>query len=758
MVISPRGKVWKMVRKMNRQKVAYIDLLLVSLLIVNFVVEFPQTSGYQFPGYDINMRKWFLDLMNDLKKYVHSTLNASDFWLYAWNLTSQDYNFAVTRWHIAFYMAGLPKAYELTGDETYLAEAKWLADKFVAFKGAGLSGDWPSHTWKLYKRASDAGFFHCDVFVWFTEQRLNEFGWGDYDVISQVEMAISMATVINNSTDLGWAYNYPTSISPDLSNYVVNTFAPMLFLLSYLTSRGVKDYSGDIQRIYYSIEKFRLDDKYKYAFTDTAASLPYTLVTLEYILLANAFTPSLINSTKIKRTLDSLSFAEVQNRKDRCITGIDTLMAINQSIPFTNPYLNRTIWRTYDTSHDEVANYLYKKSHFIMSKRVELGDIGEIVVPLSFLTSLSVEKFETPAMSTISNYRIITTVLDVNTRRFFTSPKVIRWEWSTRLYVQLTSAADGLKIEGFDKQRNVFVGKAQVGTSNVTITWDKLGKNINWTRAPQGFFLEVLGMRGIFQALGYTVSWVFPNRTITQVAMHNGEVEADEVFAIEWYRFFDGAAGWALCKTNNATYEKRVFTTTTVNDSLSLESYINSFQGYVISLAPLSISVSNALVLNFMRNRIITALQRLESDLEPVIPELIAVKTYKKVIHSDAEVYNYNELYRSLSFALFASPGTNNTAYVYCGDQGEPVSVSGASSWSYDVTSKTLVVNVIDSYPVTITLDWTPPSPPPGIAEFPLGIAIEMALAVLVLYFMRKRNRKTTTVKEMSYRTQYAFY
>jgi Dockerin type I domain len=59
-----------------------------------------------------------------------------------------------------------------------------------------------------------------------------------------------------------------------------------------------------------------------------------------------------------------------------------------------------------------------------------------------------------------------------------------------------------------------------------------------------------------------------------------------------------------------------------------------------------------------------------------------------------------------LAFQVNASTGTTSITEVYVGNKGQPRSVSGTSSWSYDSEKEMLTITALHSDPVTITVDW----------------------------------------------------
>lgn len=60
----------------------------------------------------------------------------------------------------------------------------------------------------------------------------------------------------------------------------------------------------------------------------------------------------------------------------------------------------------------------------------------------------------------------------------------------------------------------------------------------------------------------------------------------------------------------------------------------------------------------------------------------------------------------TLVFTVSAPSGTMTTTEVYVGDKRRPNDVSGATSWSYNSTSRSLTINALHSSPITITITW----------------------------------------------------
>ena len=101
-----------------------------------------------------------------------------------------------------------------------------------------------------------------------------------------------------------------------------------------------------------------------------------------------------------------------------------------------------------------------------------------------------------------------------------------------------------------------------------------------------------------------------------------------------------------------------------------------------------------------------------------------------------ADIMSSSLTTNKLTFTISAPSGTTSTTKVYVGDKGEPTSVSGATSWSYDDTSKILSITRLHSSPATIEILFWPSGVPSVIVAFRTNIYITLGfLAMLPLLF-----------------------
>jgi len=65
--------------------------------------------------------------------------------------------------------------------------------------------------------------------------------------------------------------------------------------------------------------------------------------------------------------------------------------------------------------------------------------------------------------------------------------------------------------------------------------------------------------------------------------------------------------------------------------------------------------------------------------------------------------------YEPLKLTLTLSATGTSTSRIWCGDEGEPITVTGATSWSYNSSTKICTVTISHSSSKQVVLDWYPP-------------------------------------------------
>lgn len=109
--------------------------------------------------------------------------------------------------------------------------------------------------------------------------------------------------------------------------------------------------------------------------------------------------------------------------------------------------------------------------------------------------------------------------------------------------------------------------------------------------------------------------------------------------------------------------------------------------------------------------------------------------------YSCAYLTDYKLQKESMQLTINAPSGITSTTKVYAGDKGKPISVTGASNWTYDDSTKIVTVNLQHVNSQEVVLDWaTPPVP-----EFPFASALELGLIFVIIYIWRKKKTAFST-------------
>ncbi len=684
---------------------AHVSSFVLAVSILTSLIQVGRVEAFVYPSYcdSINTADWFLEMYADARKIIHSRLNQSTWFLVGWNVSNDHYIQANERYCLGEYMASTIIAYELTSNETYLAEAKWFVDQYLLHEGEG--GILYPYTWTLYERTPEAnyGWLHHDVMVWWTMQKLNENGC-NYNVTGRVDEAIKVA-YYNNVTDLGWEYYYWQQTG-SAENYVLNAFAPMLFIMSYLTNKNVKDYTADVQRIYHSAEKFRLDNcKYKYKWTDTSHNNEYGLYAIRYYFLGEKYLPDVFNNTKMQQTLEAYTYFDLSEVKTKGRAGAVAVIAeyLGFSLPDTFKRILRLLRDQYYCVQSEFYNFDniidYSKYYRIWA-HVVMTDLGlSAGINVTFPTI-------SPQVSSGAIY--FNTVLR-NLTYIYNSPSYVWYPvWSPGYLCSRPQApistTFGTAVH-FNKTLNAWQ-RNETWTYDgqiLTFHWDKYAKSFNW-KATGGVKWRIVDIQNSFDI--YPTSLICSNGTITQLSIQNRTWVVTSAFAFE-VKYSERRGYWLLFETDNTTLTQFTYRSG-VWERMYLWSRMELLNSWRIDETPSLYSSSDW---DTVRSYIKESLQRIEQGLCPTRQESIFPKGVGRIIHSDANISNYDDQIMTQNKLLFTLSfhGTSKT-YVYCGDKERPTTISGATSWTYYADSKTVTVTVEHLNEQEIVIDWTPPT------------------------------------------------
>ena len=682
-------------------------LMLLAILLGltgNFL---PQIKSFEYPEYvsSVSTDTWFLREFEEYREYLHSELNASTFFIRPdWNISSVDYNYMWIRGSaLSAYTLACVHAYELTQNAIYLAEAVWLVDNWLAHEGENTGGK--KFTWQQYERHPNScmGFFHNDVYVWWAMQKLNEHGY-NYDVTTRINYVIDSA-IYNNDTDLGWEY-YWHQQTGDPANYLVNTNVVMLALLAYLDYKGVSDYSSEVTRAYTSIEKFRhTDKKYKYKINYDDSEAHYTLIVLCHLLIAHKYQPSILNSTAIQETVDAMTYSDVWGSSGRNLwtaAGAGITLYTNTSA-FTIPdTFNRTLRWVYEYGYQESADKLAMGHWIRESKREAIVSRAQKMLFSLMQTSGVTITLKTPAHQFDNPRYYFNTRLENNTylrgnSYYLTYPmQVANWfEFRIDDY-----PAGGTISTSFNATSGRFEGTYTYSGTTMTLNYDKFGKQFNWT-APSSIPWEIY-VDNYYNDYDYYA--LFPNSTKTQINSN-----ATHTFGTYWAFEIDmnSSMHFYIIKASNSTWISRI-TGTSPNLDLSVSSQLTEWSDETF-FAGMSVGAGDK---STIESWIYTLLQRRQNNQTLIVPESIATKAQGLIIHSDANISNYNDQISSqnkLSFTLTYGSGQTSVTYIYCGNKGKPTAVyatNGTLTWSYNASTMILTLNVTHGSPTKILTYW----------------------------------------------------
>jgi len=215
------------------------------------------------------------------------------------------------------------------------------------------------------------------------------------------------------------------------------------------------------------------------------------------------------------------------------------------------------------------------------------------------------------------------------------------------------------------------------GGTTFNAMWDTHGYSWNVSSSAARYWRLVYG----FGWGTYPYNLIFPNGTVTAVPAGAGSatILGDTAWAIE-VRTSGTAGVWVMFNTDNATIEKSVSST-----YLQLDSVVSEWEGHLLFVFYTSLDANGWAT---VESEVAEMLTQMKNGEQWVKREALYPRTQGIIIHSDANISNYSFDNVKMS-ALFTGAGALNTA-IYGADDVE--SVTGASSWAYNSTTKLLNV------------------------------------------------------------------
>lgn len=675
-------------RRAIKTKLAIVCLI-GTLVFASFTVNVVSTDFPDYPVFTntINFKDWFLQLVNDARVGVHNRLNSSDWFEYGWNFTSAHATQRWTRWNLAEYLWAVTVAYNITQNGYYLAEARWLLNNYLKWEGNNTASQ--PYTWYLYQSAPNANYawlWH-DSRIWLSMKFLSELGY-DYDYSTRINWLMTKA-FLNNATDLAWKYTYTTGGTYTDNDYVQNAFAPALVLLSYLHSKGVANYTDELQRIYASLEDFRLtNNQYKYKFTDTVASTRYTLITLLNILIARRLTPSIFNTTKIQQTLDSFSYANFDATGEEWDRNVGTAVAIavvSQSGLTLPDAFKRLLRMFYDVSYNRYTER-YSMDRQLGASRYYVDVWFNLVL---FSLSWNWDKtyiFSTsPEVQQGGNYFFFNTQLS-NTTYIQQADD----GWFIYPMWQSNWVSSRFGVYPLRMNLNQIIFNATKNRWEAKTTHEGTVINLWWSKYLYDFYADSGTVKKPWRLVQmnsfetYNWRYIFSNGTITtEVGTFNGTLILDNVWALEC-RLSSTQLLWWIFKQNNSTfYQYRT------GNTFYLSTSVSSWEGHFLYTFLTSHTTTDE---GTARDLIIQSLKRLKQNDTLALQEADFGKTRGNIIHSDTNITSVTNTDSKLLVAVSGNEPTlgfatgsniSVSAYVNFTDVSNLKFSSNATQWGY---------------------------------------------------------------------------
>lgn len=690
------------------KKKTVVSLLLLGIVLVSpFVTLDAPTSFvplvYAFPSSTkVDYRSWFLNYFDEFRIYMHSALNRSGMWIYNWNLTSSYSSYAHSREEIGKWIYLTLIAYNLTGNNLYLTEAKWLMDEMMKHQGEGCA--LYDKTWRLYEPSKAYyGHIQADMWVWLSWQKLDEYGVGNYNVTEQISLVKDLA-YYNNDTDLAWEYYY-WQRTGRLSNYVVNTFSPIFVILGYLTHKGVHDYTNEMKRCWHATQRFLMSDKmYKYKWTYESSDPKYTLFQMLHYMLAYAYVPNVFNSTAMQETCDAFTNPMVQAYYETAlVAGIYVFM--DQLVDFTPP---DTFYRAFEHAYFEsIGDWLevpgYKKrltdskaraNWFTLPFMIALGEAAM----RGWSTELRSPEMQgsSPNFYFPNSYSNYTYILSSPT--YLCVPM-----WTANW---LSSRLDGTSGASMDKPKwdsetNRYKSTLSWGEVDFTFYFDRIFDVFNMT-ASKRVSWGLIDIRNYFQE--YPFYFIFKNGTRVQLDTSQDTVYTiDPPFALE-VRLTAASAKWIFIDCDNSTIEQDVYGDN--NQHCRLKSRITWYYEKQLSTENLYLDEQGWVTVT---QWIAECLTQLDAGSPPLKPENITTRTQNYVIHCDGEiVQSTHASSRNLTTIVRGEGEVQTTFYVptdivVSSDYLSVIcNVTYSKSWNYTLRLLTVDTTMPSSASITI--------------------------------------------------------
>lgn len=680
----------------------FVSLCLLGSILLGIIGNFP--FFFDIPKVNASPRTFkdlFLDFFPKWRRMIHAKLNVTDFTF----LNSPWFDYIPPknmRYYMTAHALACIEAYELTGNSTYLMEANFFIeylDQYVDPSTESLKHD-PSHP--TYK-----GWFFHDVFMWMTKYKLDKLGYYSFDTAKVLGILHDYAN-LDNATDLAWSYTWT---SKTVNNYVPNIFTIVAWFLSFLTNEGYADFSSNVTRIQHMADRLRATDDdrlYQYGYGDetTKHDYHYSISTFIHLACAKALDPDGINATRLEEVNQGL-FNTTRMSMARKQDAIYIVSAIFAALaadvkPPCYPYL--TAWKNFD-----LGNIVPLEGCDFRNYGSLTGQFYRAVVILGMFPNVAVPMITGGQANRISKRWYFNSSLGGHLDRNIGMHFYLGGASTGRLLTGGNIDADGIQ---WNSSSNRYYWKNTYLTQYANETLDEYATNrnasFNGVYSDSFYWYGYNGLNHYIYASNGTEFFIWNGTSYTSPA---GWVSGN------WYTVSET---WVLLAYSDWVMYKYIFDSDKLrfqntSTSVRLSANISSYQMYLHQIDVMNHTKCQELAMEWVQGTISAPSEFDDFQVDISIPLNIEERyrslsgltfytTPTVVTRITSTSYDSDKLYLTIS----AQPGQTSTTKIYCGDKGEPTSVEGADSWTYDPSTNICTITVTHSNTRNVIVSWVP--------------------------------------------------
>lgn len=627
-------------------------------------------------------------IYNSFKDYVFGVFRSDYFDCKFWNATDYPSSLLLSRDHLLDVALADTVMYEITGDIRYMHEAQFIMEGLESYIHEGFS---------LLVSGNIYGFTSVDPLLWLTMARLNQLGFGNYDINYMIEKLMSFA-VFDNETDLAWTRGY-TDPDPWEGQVTFNKMYLHPVLFAYLTKEGFGDYSNHIKRIFHYWERWRgPDGGYPYdnrggRYIETY----YTNHNLFGLVVAHRLLPGLWDADDLSSIQQTISYYDERVLRSDILRANAVNYVAGQGLFTFPPQYVRSfhyIWDLWDAQY-----WMWSELKFDMHKILGLGWARTMFIALAFNPDFTKPTLTPKVMLLNPNqYGFSTSLSNVSHQwrqgPYGISPTFSSIEYLDVLYGQNPTFSyigwNGTHYVGIAEEAGIYVElvghkyfRFQSIQTNVTTT-------LRWTRA-------------ISPYLKYQL--FFANKTVIDLTENATHVIPEGYFLINNARRW-GDDGLYCVKTDASKFNVSI-TSTAFRLTFNITEFNIGFGEHAADLSKQWVKERFAEILTHFKDNInfkcrdtLFDAARMEKWVKWLDPFLL----YSSNAIGNMSSFEYTD--DKLIFIITAPTSVTSTTKIYVGDKGEPLYVSGATSWSYDAQREIVEVTVTHESAAEIVLEW----------------------------------------------------